>query len=102
GALEEEAPEGKPVISAMNADVTSVKWPREGLIRLWSFRSMPNYLDIGGLKVPIFSNNSFARQQSSAIFVSPRRPNIWRRIRHSKSLSQQSQHGARMGILKFG
>jgi hypothetical protein len=63
---------------------------------------MPNYLGIGGLKVPVSWNNSFAMQQSSAIFVSPRRANIWRRIRRSKSLSQQPQHGARMGILKFG
>src|SRR4029077_6917027 len=101
-SLQKESPKGKPSIFSRNAGVRSVKSPRRGLIRLWSFRSMPNYLDIGGLKVPIFSNNSFARQQSSAIFVSLRQANIWRRIRHSKSLSLQSQHGARMGILKFG
>src|SRR5215467_3523176 len=92
----------KPFIFLKNASDKSAKFVLQGLILLWSFHLTPSFSDTGGSKVPFSSNNLFARLQASAIFISRRRANIWRRILRSKSLSQQPQHGARTATLKFG
>src|SRR5438552_3394729 len=88
-------PRSKPFIFLRNAGVRFVKLRLQGSIPLWWFPSTPSFSDTGGSKAPVSLNNSFAGQQPSAIFVSPRRANIWRRIPRSKLLSLRPQHGAR-------
>src|SRR6266513_3068872 len=101
-ALRKELQKCKPFSLSRSVGDNSAKSPRQGLIPLWSFRSMPSFLDIGGSKVRVSSNNSFARLQRNAIFVSRRQASILPHTPRSKLLSQQSQHGARTATLKSG